>query len=107
MRRVVVGAIVGASLVIGGFGLTSRSTITAETGQPSRDLITFSMPGDKGQHLVVIDPGQRVMAVYYVDSQAGKVALRSVRQFHWDLQIADFNGEKPLPREIRQMLEQK
>ncbi len=113
MRTAVMGAIVGASLSLAVFGFAGRSEIIADqhssAGHSStgRDLITFTAPGDKVQQLIVIEPGQKVVAVYHVDSQTGKVALKSVRQFHWDLQIADFNGEKPLPREIRQMLEQK
>ena len=31
----------------------------------------------------------------------------SVRNIHWDLQMMEFNGVNPLPREIRLQLEQR
>ena len=42
-----------------------------------------------------------------LDSATGKIALRSVRNIHYDLQMSEFNGEAPLPREIRLLLEQR
>jgi len=70
------------------------------------ELIALSAPaGENGQLLVVVDPKQRVVAVYHVDKASGQVALRSVRNIRWDLQLTEFNAERPLPREIRALLE--
>jgi hypothetical protein len=74
---------------------------------PAGDLVVFTSPADKNQQLLVIDTKTRVLAVYHVDTASGAVSLRSVRQFHWDLQLAEYNGVNPLPREIRQMIEQR
>ena len=37
----------------------------------------------------------------------GELALKSVRNIQWDLQMTEFNGVAPLPRDIRAMLETK
>ena len=75
-------------------------------GGGSAELITHVLPGgDKYQQLLVVDPRLRVASVYHVETATGVIALRSVRQIHWDLQLAEYNGVNPLPREIRLMLD--
>ena len=61
--------------------------------------------GEKGQMLTVVDPRQRVMAVYHIELGSGKISLKSVRNIQWDLQVRDFNNANPLPEEIRSQLE--
>lgn len=67
-------------------------------------LITHSVESNTGQQLTVIDPRTRSMAVYHVEKNTGKVTLKSVRQIHWDLQLDEFNGVSPTPREIQTLL---
>jgi hypothetical protein len=69
-------------------------------------VVPFGTP-EKAVMLAVIDPRQRVMSVYRLDSGTGKIALKSVRNLHWDLQLNDFNNDAPLPQEIRSLIEQK
>ncbi len=57
--------------------------------------------------LTVIDPRQQAMGVYHIDLASGKIAPMSVRNIRWDLQMTEFNGVNPLPREIRSQLEQR
>lgn len=64
------------------------------------------MTSDNRQLVTIIDPQTRVMAVYLVDGAGGNVALKCVRNFHWDLQLNEFNGSSPLPREIQSLIEQ-
>jgi hypothetical protein len=72
------------------------------------ELIVVPMTlGEKGQMLTVVDPRQRVLGVYHIDAASGRIALKSVRNIRWDLQIDNFNNDKPLPQEIRSSLEQK
>ena len=47
--------------------------------------------------LTVVDPRQHVLGVYHINMVTGKIALMSVRNIQWDLQINDLNNEKPLP----------
>lgn len=69
------------------------------------DLVTLAIPAADGrQQVVVIDPRQRVMGVYQIDSTTGEIALRSVRQIGFDLQMEEYNVGNPSPREIRSLL---
>ena len=72
------------------------------------DLMAFSSETATGpSQVTLIDAKTRVMCVYHVDRSSGKIELKSVRNFHWDLLMEEFNGVRPLPREIRALLEQK
>ena len=51
--------------------------------------------------LAVIDPKKKSIATYQVDKTSGKIALKSVRSIHWDLQLDEFNGTQPTPRQIK------
>ena len=57
--------------------------------------------------MTVIDPEKHVLGVYHIDLTSGEIVLKSVRNIHWDLQMGEFNGTKPLPQEVRSMLEQR
>jgi len=56
------------------------------------------------QQVTVIDPLQRSMAVYHIRLDSGQIELKSVRNIQWDLQLIDFNGQRPLPQEIQSVL---
>jgi hypothetical protein len=72
----------------------------------AKEMVALSVTvGDKYQQVTVIDPKLRVMSVYHIDLVTGKIALRSVRNIHWDLQMTEFNSENPLPREIQALIE--
>lgn len=67
-------------------------------------LVTHTTETPTGQQLTVIDSGRHVMAVYMIEKGTGRVTLKSVRQLHWDLQLEEFNGVSPTPREIQSLL---
>lgn len=113
MRAAAIGAFLGAGLVVAVVGgLAGSSEVLAERraiggADASSGMIAFSGPaGPNGQLITLIDPETRVMSVYRVDSATGEIALKSVRNIHWDLQMVDFNGVSPLPREVRALVEQ-
>lgn len=108
MRRSLVGALLVAGLVIaitagrgwsdpaGGLGVNFAPY--AQTAE----LITHVTAADgEPQVVTVIDPRQRVMAVYHVDRASGKITPMSVRNITWDLQMIEFNSGNPLPQDIR------
>lgn len=70
---------------------------------PSDQLIALSFDlGDGRQQVTMVDPRQRVLAVYHVDKASGGIALKSVRNVQWDLLMEDFNSAgAPTPREVR------
>jgi hypothetical protein len=108
MRHSLIGALLGASLVIAvaaGRGSSAPAygpAIDSPSNSSSGGLIT-QVTATEGQPLIVtvVDPKQRVMAVYHVDRASGGIALKSVRNFTWDLQMIEFNSGNPLPQDIR------
>jgi len=108
MRRSLFGVVLGTLLVLGltvGRGWSEPTAAIGSPGvsyQPTSNLITHVPPAEGGpQVVVVVDPGQRVLAVYHVDKTTGEIALRSVRNVTWDLQMVEFNSGEPLPQDIR------
>jgi hypothetical protein len=108
MRRSLFGALLGASLVIAvaaGKG-SSEPPFAPPIDSPARsagnELITNVTATDGAALTVtVIDPKQRVMAVYHVDRGTGEISPKSVRNLTWDLQMIEFNSGNPLPQDIR------
>jgi hypothetical protein len=108
MRHSFVGALLGASLVIG--ALAGRSSSEPPYAPPI-DLTARASCGElftqvtatEGQPLTVtvVDPRQRVMAIYHVDRNSGEITLKGARNITWDLQMTDYNTGKPLPQDIR------
>jgi len=86
-------------------GLSHDRAIQGAAGSP--DLLALSHDsGDGRQQITLIDPRQRVMAVYHVDRASGALQLKSVRNVQWDLMIEDYNSASPAPRDIRALKEQ-
>jgi hypothetical protein len=113
MKAAVIGASITACLVmavLGGFA--SSSEAWAQRAAPhdagaNAGLLAFTATvGDNGHQITIIDPHERVMGVYWVDNE-GKLALKSVRNIRWDLQMVDFNGVSPQSREVRSLVEQR
>jgi hypothetical protein len=117
MRRTLSGALLGTILVLAMSAGHSRSegqgfadpaaAVVPRPIAPSPgacNLITHVLPAEGGpQAVVVVDPNQHVMAVYHIDKTTGRIALQSVRNITWDLQMVEFNSDKPLPQDIRSM----
>jgi hypothetical protein len=82
-------------------------SVTAPAAANGTELIVVPTAlGEKGQMLTIVDPRQRALSVYHIDLVTGKIALKSVRNIQWDLQVTSFNNEIPLPLEIRSGLDQ-
>ncbi|MHC4178397.1 MAG: hypothetical protein ACYSWU_12870 [Planctomycetota bacterium] len=113
MRAAVLGALAGAGLVLAAVGtLNHRNEVFAQgvvpyhQVDPSGELIAVPGPvGEKGQLLTVIDRKRQVMSVYHIHQATGKIALRSVRNIQWDLQLTYLDNEGLLPQEIQSLLD--
>jgi hypothetical protein len=113
MRTAVLGVLVLAGLLVAALVLASggSESFAQRPGsfRPAHaddGLIALStVVDDQYQQVTLIDPEQRVMSVYHVKLATGSVKLQCVRNFHWDLQMLQHNGESPLPQEIRSLLE--
>jgi hypothetical protein len=113
MKRTVFGVLLGVVLAVvvalaGQYREALAQRVTPSATGSTGELIVVPAPaGERGQLLTVIDQRGRAMSVYFVEAATGKISLRSVRNIQYDLQMTDFNGESPLPREIRLQLEQR
>ena len=114
MRSAVVGGAFTAAIVVGliiGWMTTSRADAQRPIqgmSRPAEDAAIVAMSTDVDERrtqLTIVDPQTRALVVYHIDKASGEVSLRSVRNVHWDLQMDEFNGKNPLPREIRSLLQ--
>lgn len=117
MRVAVFGILICTGLLLAALGVgLQRNTAFAQRNSserpaatlPSDQLIALSSDGAEGyQQVTLVDPTKRVMSVYHIDRKSGEITLKSVRNVNWDLQMDEFNGVSPSPREIRSLLEQR
>ena len=114
MKLAVLGALVGIGLVTAavvaqqrgeGYAQRTAPAVPAAGAANGEMVVLPTIVGEKTQLLTVVDPRLRVLGVYHIDLATGVITLKSVRNMQWDLQMADFNNEKPHPQEIRSMLE--
>ncbi len=111
MRQTVLGMFVGVILVTVVVGFSEawgqRPVVAEEHSSDAKSLVALSAVADGRQQITLVDPKAKVVAVYHIDQATGTIALRSVRQVHWDFQLDDFNTTNPTPREIRAMAERR
>ncbi|MEX0613853.1 MAG: hypothetical protein WD738_24295 [Pirellulales bacterium] len=112
MRHSLVGALIVAGLVIAATAGRSSSqpapeaSVDYHTRSQTSELITHVFAAEGQPHVItVIDPRQRVMAIYHVDRSTGQITPKSVRNFTWDLQMIEFNSGDPSPKDIRSGLQ--
>jgi len=132
MRTTVLAALIGAGVVIavvtvaadprdayaprpgGSYGANRRPAVPVNglgspmpiTAQATGQLVALQTTvGTEHQQVTVIDPAAHVMSVYHIDLATGQIALKSVRNIHWDLQLTYFDCASPLPQEIQAQLE--
>jgi hypothetical protein len=113
MRATVMGLLVGAGLMWSVLG-SSSAPLNAQAQRLGNQALGASAAGnliaipggviEQRQIVVLIDPQQRTLGSYTVDVRSGEIALRSVRNFHWDLQLDTFNGTEPTPEKVEAML---
>ena len=109
MKTILLGALAGVLVTATGliaFPENGEAQIhTAAVQRPAGfndGLIALSETVDQQyQQVTVIDPLSQTMCVYHIKLASGEIALRSVRRIHWDLQMTDFNGTKPLASEVK------
>jgi hypothetical protein len=114
MKKAGLGLIVGSGLLLIALAFFGQAgNVLAQRVGPefspgaNGDLTVLPAASvDKGQLVTVVDQRQRVMCVYRIDTGTGKIALKSVRNLNWDLQVTYYNNEPPLPQEIKTMSQQ-
>ena len=106
-RAAVLGLVIAGLLVL---CFSTTGTFADPPASPVANGRLLAVPTDVNaqvQQITVIDSQTRVMSVYHVERATGEVTLKSVRNIHWDLQMDEFNGTSPLPREIRALLQKR
>jgi hypothetical protein len=113
MRRVILGLVIVMGLVIVAVGAgperaepPQRSSWSQfQSSLANADMIALSADvGGKYQQVTLIDPKQRVMSVYHIDYASGAVALKGVRNFHYDQQLNQYNCKDPLPEDLKSLV---
>ncbi len=109
MKSVALGGLIGAGLVL--LALCWQGPVRpayADRLDPGMTdgLTAFStpLPGG-GQWVTIVNPTTQTMGVYHVAGDTGKITLKSVRRFYWDLQMVEFNIDGLRPGEIQRELE--
>jgi hypothetical protein len=97
----------GWSLLVGAPSMAAPQPPASPTGGSSGLIALANTLGDHRQQLTVVDPALKVVSVYHIDATTGDIVLKSVRNIHWDLQMVEFNGSSPSPKEIRALIEQR
>src|SRR5829696_5283374 len=99
MRGWLNGALLGVALLvvaIVGWAEAQGPRQTSMDRAPSAELLALSHDGGDGrQQITLVDPRQRVMAVYHVDRATGALQLKSVRNVQWDLSMEEYNAGAP------------
>jgi hypothetical protein len=117
MRAVAVGLVLGAIFALMAWGVSAWQSPALAQQRPvaapqmperpaaSGEIIALNFDAGGGrQHITLVDPRTHMMCVYAIDPASGEISLRSVRNVHWDMQMDEFNGTNPSPREIRSLL---
>lgn len=78
--------------------------VAAAAGDGS-SLASHLIPGENQVHtLVLVDGRTKRICVYHINTASGVSTLKSARDVRYDLQLEDFNTDKPTPREVLQAL---
>lgn len=109
MRASICWFVLVASLVtttlIGSWGEASAQ-VESPALVPQDGMLAVALDGNETADLVaLIDTRTRVMSVYRIDRGSGEITLASVRNVSWDLQLDEFNGTKPTPRDVRSLIQ--
>lgn len=106
------GLLLGTGLVLVAWGDPPRDRPTHVSKPDVTSLVDAGKglalcvsTGENRQLITLIDQETKVMSVYQITLSTGEIELKSVRNLTWDLQMSEYNGVSPLPRDIRTMLQ--
>jgi hypothetical protein len=108
----VVGATgLAAGLAVAGLAMSALAGApVAEPGvrRAAPDVVVSSTAMPDGEVVItVLDAASQRLVVYAADSKRSRLKLLAVRDISADMLLTDYNNDKPLPREIRAILEGK
>jgi hypothetical protein len=107
-RGLALGLVAGVALcwVMSGRSLPEARAQAAGSAESSGTIAFTSGGGGSAQMLYLIDTKTQAFAVYRVDPQNGKgaVKLEAARQYRWDLKLAEYNNQPPDVASIESMV---
>lgn len=107
-RDIAVGLVAGVALcwVAAGRSLPEAKAQATGSAEASGTVAFTSALGSSAQMLYVIDTKTQAFAVYRVDPQNGKgaVKLEAARHYRWDLKLAEYNNQPPDVASIESMI---
>ena len=98
MQRATTGTVFLAGLMVGAFASTRPVTLALAQPamSPNQAMVMTNVPqAGAGQQVVVLDTENKVIACYHANG-SGEIALKSVRNIGWDLQMKSFNDKSEL-----------
>jgi hypothetical protein len=102
------GLVLGLCLpwVVSGGRFPSRAAAATPQAEASGTVVVTSNSPRGDQILYLIDTKNQAFAVYRVDPQnpKGAVKLEAARQYRWDLRLAEFNNLPPDVAAIESMV---
>ena len=107
-RDIAVGLMAGVALcwAVSGRSLPEARAQASGSAESSGTIAFTSGGGSSAQMLYVIDTKTQAFAVYRIDPQNGKgaVKLEAARQYRWDLKLAEYNNQPPDVASIESMV---
>jgi hypothetical protein len=107
-RNVVLGLLAGVALSWVALGRSAPAVRAQSAGSAEASgTIAFTSGGNgSAQMLYLIDTKAQSFAVYRVDPQNGKgaIKLEAARQYRWDLKLAEYNNQAPDVASIESMV---
>jgi hypothetical protein len=110
MRSAVAGFLGGVVVTAVLWVWMGHDEVRAQGERPLRGeaaaVVPLAWTTDSSAFVAVVDTQARVLSVYEVHRTTGAIALRSVRNLKWDLQLEELNTANPSPREVRSIVDQ-
>ena len=107
-RGMALGLMAGVALcwAASGRSIPAASAQAAGSAESSGTIAFTSGGNGSAQLLYLIDTKTQAFAVYRVDPQNGKgaVKLEAARQYRWDLKLAEYNNQPPDVASIESMV---
>ena len=85
----------------------SAQAQTTPARTPGNLQLVKTAAAQGGEYVIVLDQQKKVLASYLVNAQSGQITLASIRNIQWDLQLEEYNGNDPKPRDVRALLDKR
>lgn len=107
MQRATTGIVFLAGLMVGALAFTRPGpmALAQPQGMSKQSITMTNVPLPQGgQQVIIMDAQKSVLACYHANV-SGEIALKSIRNISWDLQMQAFNDKSELePDDIQALI---